>query len=119
MVIGSTTGGKMLQPFQAHVLYGSERYPSAVQWEGIHDRALDFLRITDRRDLARYSGHFFPDTNTWTLSVHFDNDPYWLGYLVEVSATDVAFFDGPIFTNTLTPEQESDSLSTYQRNYRP
>ena len=104
----------MLQPYQFQQLCA--QYPTAVQWEGMHDRVLDFLRITDRRGLAKFSSHFIRETNTWLVDVHFDNNPYFVGYLVEVSATDVAFYDGPLFTNELTPEQKLDTVSTYQRN---
>ncbi len=85
-------------------------YETAVKYRDAMDRALDFLKITDRRPQAAASGDYIPRHNTWLISVHFNNDPYWLGYLVEVSGTDAKFFNGPIFTNELTPEQKADSL---------
>jgi len=87
-----------------------EDLATAVKYRDAVNRALDFLKITERRSLAMTSGDYDPRTNTWLISVHFSNDPYYVGYLVEVSATDAEFYDGLIFTNELTPEQKADSL---------
>lgn len=87
-------------------------YSTAVKYPDARERALDFLCITERRSIALSSGQYDSRTNTWIVSIHFEDDPYYVGYLVEVTATDAQFYDGEIFTNELTPEQKLHRLST-------